>query len=172
MYGLSLNNTDLDFKTLEKTIYKTVCDIACNCLKDVLERLDLMLSTRRDPKEYRNKGLKKTSIHTVMGTVEYSRRIYETQNENGRNQYIFLLDKYLKSETIGRVSSNLAEKIVERVLEEPYRKTAQAIERLTNKGLSHTAVWNVVQAVGEKLDARDKKITRDYQQGKSKDSVA
>lgn len=168
MYGLSLNNTDLDFKTLEKTIYKTVCDIACNCLKDVLERLDLMLSARRDPKEYRNKGLKKTSIHTVMGTVDYSRRIYETQNENGQKQYIFLLDKYLKSETIGRVSTNLAEKIVERALEEPYRKTAQAIESLSNKGLSHTAVWNVVQAVGEKLDAQERQITRDYQQGKSR----
>ncbi|HBR28794.1 MAG TPA: ISLre2 family transposase [Firmicutes bacterium] len=168
MYGLSLNNTDLDFKTLEKTIYKTVCDIACNCLKDVLERLDLMLSARRDPKEYKNKGLKKTSIHTVMGTVEYSRRIYKTQDENGRNQYIFLLDKYLKSETIGRVSSNLAEKIVERALEEPYRKTAQAIESLSNKGLSHTAVWNVVQVVGEKLDAQERQLIREYQQGKSK----
>ena len=80
MYSLSLNNSELDFKTLEKIIYKTVCDIACNCLKDVLERLDLMLLAKRDPEEYRNKGLKKTSVHTVMGTVEYSRRIYESQN--------------------------------------------------------------------------------------------
>ena len=60
----------------------------------------------------------------------------------------------------------MAEKIVERVLEEPYRKTAQAVESLTNKGLSHTAVWNVVQAIGEKLDAREKQIVGNYQQGK------
>ncbi|WP_278391022.1 UPF0236 family transposase-like protein [Lactobacillus acetotolerans] len=78
MYSLSLNNTDLDFKTLERKIYKTVCDIACSCLKDTLERLDMMLMARRDPKEYRNKGLKKTSVHTVMGTVEYRRKRPET----------------------------------------------------------------------------------------------
>ena len=53
MYSLSLNNTNLDFKTLEKIIYKTVCEIACNCLKDVLERFDLMLSAKRDPKKYK-----------------------------------------------------------------------------------------------------------------------
>lgn len=167
MYSLSLNNPNLDFKTLEEIIYKTVCEIACNCLKDVLERFDLMLSAKRDPKEYRNKGLRKTSVHTVMGTVEYYRRIYETCGENGRKEYIFLLDKHLKNETIGRVSSNLAEKIVERVLEEPYRKTAQAIESLTNKGLSHTAVWNVVQAIGEKLEVEEKQIIRNYQLGKT-----
>ena len=102
-----------------------------------------------------------------MGTVEYNRRIYETCGENGRKEYIFLLDKHLKNETIGRVSSNLAEKIVERVLEEPYRKTAQAIESLTNKGLSHTAVWNVVQAIGEKLEVEEKQIIRNYQLGKT-----
>ena len=70
MYRLSLNNTELDFKTLERIIYKTVCDIACDSLKDVLERLDLMLLAQRDPNEYRNKGFRKTSIHTVMGTIE------------------------------------------------------------------------------------------------------
>ena len=167
MYSLSLNNTELDFKTLERIIYKIVCDIACDSLKDVLERLDLMLLAQRDPNEYRNKGFRKTSIHTVMGTIEYKRRIYETRDENGQKNYIYLLDKYLKNETIGRVSSNLAEKIVERVLEEPYRKTAQAIGNLTNKELSHTAVWNVVQAIGEKLEAQEKKKIINYQQGKT-----
>jgi hypothetical protein len=55
-----------------------------------------------------------------------------------------LLDKYLKNETIGRVSTNLAEKMIERVLEESYRKTAHAVENLANQRLSHAAIWNVV----------------------------
>lgn len=40
-----------------------------------------------------------------MGTVEYERRIYETQDENGKKQYIYLLDKYKKRDH-GHVSIN------------------------------------------------------------------
>ena len=66
MYSLSLNNTELDFKTLERIIYKIVCDIACDSLKDVLERLDLMLLAQRDPNEYRNKGFRKRTYRNYF----------------------------------------------------------------------------------------------------------
>ena len=113
MYTISLNDSGLDFKFLEQKIYKVVCEVACNVLKDVLEKLDRMLMATRDIKEYRHKGIKRTHINTVMGTIEYSRRIYECHNENGKKQYIYLLDQYLNNETVGHVSTNLAEKIVE-----------------------------------------------------------
>lgn len=47
MYTISLTDNELDFKTLEKIIYKMVCDIACDTLKDVLERLDRILMANR-----------------------------------------------------------------------------------------------------------------------------
>jgi hypothetical protein len=166
MYNISLNDNELDFKTLEKKIYKIVCDVACDTLKRVLERLDSVLMAKRDLQKYRNKGIRKTRIHTIMGTVEYERRIYETQDEDGKKQYIYLLDQYLKNETIGYVSTNLAEKMVERVLEESYRKSAQAIESMTNENLSHTTVWNVVHKIGDKLEKQDQEKMARYEKGK------
>ena len=71
----------------------------------------------RDVEKYRNKGIKKTHVHTVMGVIEYGRRIYESYNDDNKKN-IYLLDQYLNNETVGHVSSNLAEKIVEIALEE------------------------------------------------------
>ena len=81
MYAISLNNNELDFKTLEQKIYRNVCEIACDVLKDVLGKLDKMLMATRDTDKYRHKGIKDTHINTVMGTVEYGRRIYECHSE-------------------------------------------------------------------------------------------
>ena len=59
MYTISLNDSSLDFKTLEENIYKIVCEIACDVFKNILEKLDKMLMATRDVNEYRNKGYKK-----------------------------------------------------------------------------------------------------------------
>jgi hypothetical protein len=165
MHILSVNDNELNFKVLEQTIYKIVCEVACEVMKDILERIDLMLLARRDTKKYRNKGFRQTCIHTVMGEVKYKRRIYETKDENGKNMYIYLLDQYLKKETIGHVSSSLAEKMVENVLEKSYRKSAESIESLCQSSLSHTAVWNVIQELGKRLEEQDKKLVKQYEKG-------
>jgi hypothetical protein len=168
MYTISLNDSALDFKTLEQKIYRTVCEVACDVLKDVLEILDKMLMATRDVDKYRHKGIKKTHINTVMGVIDYERRIYEWHNEDGKKQYVYLLDQYLNNKTIGHVSSNMAEKIVERALEESYRKTAQAVESATNANLSHTTAWNVIKKVGLKLKEKEQHLVDKYEHGKIK----
>src|SRR5690554_5499384 len=168
MYTVSLNDSELDFKTIEQEIYKEVCEIACNIFKEVLGTLDKKIMATRDTNKYRHKGIKQTHIHTVMGVIEYERRIYEYHNKDGKKQYVYLLDKYLKNETIGHVSTNMAEKIVERALEESYRKTAQAIDSMTNTSLSHTTTWSIVQKVGTKLKEKDQHLIKKYEQGKLK----
>lgn len=166
MYTISLNNNKLDFKALEQKIYQIICEIACDVLKDVLEKLDKMLMATRDIDKYRHKGIKNTHINTVMGIIEYGRRIYECYDKDGKKQYIYLLDRYLNNEAVGHVSTNLAEKIVERALEESYRKTAQAMESTTNASLSHTTAWNVIQKIGEKLKEREEQLVNKYEQGR------
>ncbi|SUY47116.1 Uncharacterised protein [Clostridium putrefaciens] len=49
----------------------------------MLETLDEKLLKERDIKVYRNKGLKKTCLRTIIWDVEYSRRIYQFELENG-----------------------------------------------------------------------------------------
>ena len=48
MYSISLNEDGLDFKTIEKEIYRTVCGVGCEIITDILERLDLLLMVSRD----------------------------------------------------------------------------------------------------------------------------
>ena len=159
MYGNSLNDKGITFKDLEKIIYKYACDAACNALKTILESLDNKLLKERDSKLYRNKGLKKTCLKTIMGDVEYSRRIYQFTLEDGKKATKFLLDEYLGLDCIGKVSMNLVETMLTNVSEMSYRKVSSAIETMCNQNISPQGVWNVVQTVGTKIkDIEARKI--------------
>lgn len=159
MYKLSLNDNGVTFKDLEKKIYKYACDEACNALKEVLESLDEKLMNERDTKVYRNKGRKQTCLRTIMGDIEYSRRIYEFKLEDGKKATKYLLDEYLGMDTIGNVSINLVETILTNVSELSFRKTSENIKLMCNQEISAQGVWNVVQTVGEKIkDIENRKI--------------
>ncbi len=159
MYELSLNDKRMTFKELERKIYKYVCDEACNILKDILEALDENLLNTRDIKIYRNKGRKQTCLRTIMGNVEYSRRIYEFKLEDGKNATKYLLDEYLGMDTVGNVSINLVETILTNVADVSFRKTSENIKTMCNQEISAQGVWNVVQTVGEKIkDLENRKI--------------
>ena len=157
MYELSLNEKDITFNSLEKEIYKYVCQKACALLEEVLTHLDRRLMNERDSKVYRNKGLKHTCIKTVMGNVEFDRRIYEYTTNEGKKAYKFLLDEYLKMDTIGHISTNLVEKIIDNAINVSYRKTSENIEKLCNQKVSHTAVWDIVQKLGSRIEAKEER---------------
>lgn len=166
MYDLSLNDNEITFKDLERKIYKYVCDQACSLMKEVLTHLDRRLMEERDTKTYRNKGLKNTCMKTIMGDIEFSRRIYEYTTEEGKRAYKFLLDEYLNMDTIGHISTNLVEKMVDNIANVSYRKASENIEAMCNQKISHTAVWNVIQRVGDKLEKRDSQKIKLNKEGK------
>ena len=99
----------------------------------------------RDSNELRNKGMKHNCIKTIMGNVEYDRRIYKFTREDGKIAYKYLLDEYLGMNNIAHMSLNLVDKIINNVTNLSYRKTAENIKSLSNQSISHTAVWNTVQ---------------------------
>jgi hypothetical protein len=165
MYEISLKENEINFKELEKKIFELVCRQACEMIKDILEIIDRKLLEERDKQKYRCKGFKKTVIKTVMGEIEYKRRIYEYITEEGKKAYKYLLDEYLKMETIGHISSNLVEKIVESAKEVSYRKTSKNISRMSNQSISHTGVWNIVQKLGEKIKEKEKDEIKRYKKG-------
>lgn len=157
MHDLILNDKEITFKTLEKEIYKFVCNEGCRFIKDVLTHLDPRLMDERDTKIYRNKGLRKTCIKTIMEDIDYRRHIYEYRMESGKKAYKFLLDEYLNMDTIGHISSNLVEKIVDNISNVSYRKTSENIEEMSNQKISHTAVWNIVQKLGSKIQEKEER---------------
>ena len=110
MMNIILHENKLDFNGLEKRIYEYGCKVACKMMKDLLQQIDSGLSKTRDKAVYRHKGHRKTSIKTLMGEVEFSRAVYEVFEGESEKKFVYLLDEKLNFDTIGLISTNLAEK--------------------------------------------------------------
>lgn len=152
MLDIILNENEINFNELEKNFFKAGCELACLEFKKLLESLDEMLMKEREKNIYRHKGYKQTTIKTLMGEVTFRRAIYEViDEENNEVRYVYLLDKAIGFETIGLVSTNLAQKIVDSVAVSSYRESAKNVSELCGQSISHGGVWNVVKGLGEKL---------------------
>jgi len=150
---------------MEKEIFKQCCALGCEMFKEALERIDEQLRKERDFKTYRNKGTRKTVMKTVMGEVEFRRTVYETRDEEGRKGFVYLFDEAIGRSGSGFFSSLLSEQIVQSVCQSSYRGAARAVSEMTGQSISHTAAWNVVQAVGENLDSVEKALGKATEKG-------
>lgn len=79
--------------------------------------------------------------------------MYLDNNGNAR----YLLDEYMNTKETGMYSVNLIEKVVKAATEESYRKAAEQLNDTTGNNISHTAVWNIVNTLGNKIS--EMKIT-------------
>lgn len=147
-------------------IYKWICEIGQNFTKEFLERYDQMLMQERDKTRYRHKGLRKTTIKTVYGEVTYHRAVYEVIEEDGMKHFVYLLDETLELENIGLISTNMAELLVKGITEQSYRACAAQVSEMTGQTISAMGVWNVIQALGEKVCEEEKELTEAHKQGK------
>lgn len=153
---------DEKFIELEKKVFKLVCDLGCEIIKQVLEKQDEKLMKERNKKEYRHKGYRLNTIKTIMGEVEYKRAIYIKDKKT-----VYLLDETIKIETIGKISSNLAEMILKTVVNTvSYRKGASDVKNLTNETISHQAIQQLVWKIGEKIEAKENEEIKFMKQGK------
>ncbi len=153
---MSITEKRVNFKEIEKKTYRKVCEYGCRMLKEMLEELDLELSESRDKKMYRHKGKRKAVIKTVMGEVEYERAVYEVKDESSVKKFVYLLDEELGIDGSGFFSGMLSEYIVNASCENSYRNAARTVTELTGQSISHTAAWNVVQELGERVDEQEK----------------
>lgn len=161
----SLKEKEFDFNSLEKEVFNYVCKLGVEIIKNVLESLDKSISEERNKTEYRHKGLKQNSIKTLMGTVEYQRAIYQHIDESGNKEHTYLLDKYMKMKTIGKMSGMLIEKVLENVSNVSYRKSAENVTSITGQSISHGAVWDIVQNFGEKLESEEEVNVKRFKEG-------
>lgn len=151
----SMDEKPIKVYEIEKEIFQRCCEIGREMLKNILEAIDTQLINERDKKIYRHKGKRKTVIKTVMGEVEYERTLCEYRGEEEKAYGVYLLDKELGFDKVGFVSGMLAEKIVEASCEMPYRQASQIVSEMTGQRISHTGVWNVIQAMGQKVDRKE-----------------
>ena len=151
MFETIVTNNEINFNELEKKIYKFVCLLGCNLIKEIIEKYDVKLQEERDKSTFRHRGLKTDSIKTVMGVVEYKKTIYEYK-ENDKKKYKFLLDENLKLSEFGKISENLVERILNIVVEtNSYRDASEQIMQMLNISISHEAVRDIVIKSGIKI---------------------
>lgn len=156
MFEEIVTKDEIKFNELEKKVFKFVCFFGCLIIKLLLEAYDKKLMNNRDTKKYRHKGLRGTSVNTVMGEVKYKRVMYEVQEE-GITKTVYLLDEVLNISAEGKVSSNLVEKVIETVpITDSYRKAETVINETTNTTLSHEKIRNIVVKIGERITNKEK----------------
>ena len=166
MMDTMIKENGVTFKELEKNIFKWICQIGQDFTKEFLERYDQQLMKERDKSYYRHKGLRQTTIKTVYGEVTYQRAIYEAHNEDGSKRYVYLLDEMLELDQVGLISMNMAEMLVSGITEMSYRQCAQKVSDMTGQTISAMGVWNVIQALGEKVCAEEKELVEAHKAGK------
>lgn len=159
----------ISFKELEQKVFKYVCELGCEITRIILESYDNELAASRDTRQYRDKGGRKTSIKTVYGEVEYCRRVYQTNLDDGQKAYVYLLDKAMQMDKIGLISTNLAEKIAMAVTESPYRVAADTISSTCGQRISAGGTWNIMQRLGERISEEEehavKQMNADQSEG-------
>jgi len=153
------------FKEIERNFYEIGCEVAKMLMQEFLEKLDEELCENRNKSELRHKGKRKTSIKTLMGEVPLNRVLYKKFKDDGSTEHVFLLDEELGLDTIGLISPNLIEKVVEHSCEMSYREVSKAVSGFTNQSISHQGVWNIVQAVGEKQGEAEKCLVESFEEG-------
>ena len=165
MMKTMITETGVTFKELEKNIYSWVCQIGCEFTKEFLERYDRMLMQERDRKKYRHKGTRQTTIKTVYGEVTYRRAVYEVTEEDGCRKYVYLLDEALQLDNVGLISTNMAELLVKGITELSYRECAAKVSQMTGQAISAMGVWNVIQALGEKVCEEEAQLVEEHKKG-------
>ena len=161
MNNLSLK--ELTFKEMERIFFEIGCEVARMFMQQFMEKVDQELAEGRNKTELRHKGKRTRSIKTLMGEVLVNRILYKRIKEDGSVEHIHLLDEALGFDTIGNISPNLVEKIVESACETSFRRVSDTVSELTNQRISHMGVWDVVQAVGEKQAESEKRLVKAFE---------
>lgn len=157
-----VSKDELTFKDIEEAIYSYHCKQAVKETQEILKAIDDMLMARRDRSRYRHKGLRGDHITCIYGDVPYERVIYETKDEEGHKRYTYLLNEVLKMDMIGSMSMSAVEAIVDGTTKLSFRNASKELGRTSKLNISHQTAWNVTQKFGEKLEAEEAALVRDY----------
>ena len=160
---VEIDNIEIkDFSEIERKIYLLSMAFGRDLLRAILETRDLQLLSTRDMERYRCKGPRKTCIKTLMGDVEYVRRVYQdntSKGEDGKAKSVYLLDEEVAADRIGNISANVCRLIANAICESSYRATAKQVSEQTGQEISAQGAWNLVQRMGQKQEAQIQRST-------------
>ena len=85
--------------------------------------------------------------------------------EDGLRHFVYLLDENLDLGNVGLISTNLTELLVKGITELSYRECAKKVSEMTGQTISAMGVWNVIQALGEKVCEDEKVLIEEHKKG-------
>ena len=148
-----ISDYGVKFKDFEQWCFDMGMAFARMLMQTVLENIDGKILKERDKAVYEVRDMRGVSIKTLMGEVDMKRRLY--RETSGDKEYVYLLDRVIGLDTIGKISVGLTRRIAETITESSYRAAAETVSLMTGQKIGHMGVWNVVQAVGEKISKCD-----------------
>jgi Uncharacterised protein family (UPF0236). len=89
----------------------------------------------------------------------------------GQKSFVYLLDESMGIRGSGFMSGLLSAQIAEAACAGTYRRAAQSISEMTGQTISHTAAWNVVQELGNRIDAQEQATAESEGSGKLESKV-
>jgi len=152
---MSLTETLVSFNEIEKLSQRVAFEYGRSIISSVLEELDEKLRKNRDKTKYGNKGKRPSVIKTTLGEVSYSRTLYYIYEDGGKIGQVYLLDELMGMNGSGHFSELLRDLIVRMCCDGAYRDAARAVSEMTGQAISHTAAWNIVQAIGKRVDEHE-----------------
>lgn len=164
--NLEICNSKIEnFESFVSMVYQSVLKLGRDIVSQTLEKMDDTLKGERDRKRFRCKGFRKTCVKTIMGPVEYQRRVYLDKAAVEKKQCVYLLDEALDINRIGLFSKAVCNQAANLICETTYRGAARAISEMTGMSVSHQAVHNMIQRLGEERSVAIEKHTALAQNG-------
>ena len=147
-----LSDNAARFNEIERKAQRLAFEYGREIISSELAEMDTSIRKSRDKKKYINRGKKPSVIKTVLGDVPYSRTLYDINEDGIKIGQTHLLDEALGISGSGHFSGMLRDLIIRSCCDSAYRNAARAVSEMTGQTISHTAAWNVVQAIGTQID--------------------
>lgn len=122
-------------------------------LVGILENIDsILFESPRRKIEYETKDLRKRSLITDYGNIEYTRRYYRNKQTK---EYIYLADEKMGIEKNERITKDVESKIIELAHDISYSKTGKKV--VGNEIISPTTVMHKVRKEELKVELQEEK---------------
>ena len=160
-----VSNEKINFKSLEENTFKEMMQLGREIIQEQLRMLDKLIKEYRDTSVFIVKDFQPTTIKTRLGEIPISRRRYK-MIINGTVKWIYLLDEFLEiNNDFGLYSQGIVEMVAREITKKSYRETAKTISEDTDSTISHTAIRNIVIALGNKIKKLEEEKIKLYKEG-------
>lgn len=147
----SIRNNEISL--FSRDLRKVLDEAGRKTLVGILEMVDTILfEDSRRKIEYETKDLRKRTLITDYGNIEYTRRYYRNKQTK---EYIYLADEKMGIEKNERITKDVQSKIIEFAHDISYSKTGKQV--VENEIISPTTVMHKVRQEELKIEIENEK---------------